>query len=150
MPPRRLTPEQTQELISLYEAGVSGPELASRYDICPSCVYRTMRRNGSSPRRDGINAYLTKEQIEEIPVLYKLHGTLKKTAAAMGVHYRTIHRHLQNRAKTPNSRRGRLSEAEKARVLSLYRKHGTYDAVERETGISGRAIKKIVLENNGG
>src|SRR5260370_8985132 len=64
---KRLTQAQKEDIIASYRQGISGPELAGRYEINSTTVYRVLERNGVERRTiDEISGKLSQAQKKKI------------------------------------------------------------------------------------
>jgi Mor family transcriptional regulator len=64
--------DEERDIISLYQRGLSVPELSNRYGISDKSIYYMLKKNGVTlRRRSGIGKILSQAQEEDIMTLYQ-------------------------------------------------------------------------------
>jgi transposase len=90
---RRLSPETLQQLVGVYQAGVSANQLAVRYQLSRSSVRRLLRESGVARRYQA----MTDEEAHQAVELYQSGLTIAQVAAKLDRPDSTIQTSLARR-----------------------------------------------------
>lgn len=129
----------TQEVVSMYESGMSGTKVAEELGVTSAAVYYHLRKAGVDTSR-GVDADRAAE-------LYESGMTTPEVADELGVAISTIHYHLKKQGVEMRSRGARRMDLPVDEIIERWQSGESLTSISDDLGVSRSAIKLRVQEN---